>query len=223
MTTPAKFKAECNHCYSTTLHDILFEKKDHWTDEIDDQFSIDWGVTWQVIQCRGCESISMRRDSWDSEDTDDEGRPNVSTAYFPPRIFRELPAWITDDLFSHTCPAEVEQLMKELYVALQNDCRAAATMLMRAIFEHMTIAKVGDHGSFTKNLIKFEEQGFIAKRQREVIESMIEAGHASIHRAFIPKKTDIVTLTDILEGILEVVYVQSPKAEELKKRIPKRK
>ena len=53
---------------------------------------------------------------------------------------------------------------------------------------------------------------------------MLEAGHASIHRAFTPKKSDIVTLVDILEGhVLEVVYVQMPKAAELKKRIPKKK
>jgi len=96
-------------------------------------------------------------------------------------------------------------------------------MLMRAAFEHTMIDKVGDQGSFAKNLSKFEEQGFIGNKQAEVVGSMLEAGHASIHRAFVPKKDDIVTLVDILEGILKVVYVHVPKADELKKRIPKRK
>lgn len=113
--------------------------------------------------------------------------------------------------------------MNELYVALQNDCHAASSMLMRAIFEHAMIDKAGDQGSFSKNLSMFEELGFIGTKQAEVVSSMLEAGHASIHRAFVPKQSDIITLVGILEGILEVIYVHVPKAAELKKRIPARK
>lgn len=223
MSTPTRFKSQCNSCHTDTLHEVLFEKKDRGSDEITEDFSIDWGITWRVIQCRGCESVSMKRDAWNSESLDEQGRPDIETTYFPPRIFRDFPTWLRNDFLTQTCPDEVEKLMKELYVALQNDCRAASAMLMRAVFEHTMIDKVSDQGTFAKNLSKFEEQGFIGKKQAEVVASMLEAGHASIHRAFVPKKDDIVTLVDILEGVLEVVYVHVPKADELKKRIPKRK
>ena len=223
MSAPEKLKSQCNSCHAETLHDVLFEKKDRGSDEVAEDFSIEWGVTWRVIQCRGCESVSMKRAAWNSEATDEQGRPEIEVTYFPPRIFRDFPAWLQNDIFTQTCPDEIEKLMKELYVALQNDCHAASTMLMRAIFEHTMIDKAGDHGTFAKNLSKFEELGFIGKKQAEVVSSMLEAGHASIHRAFIPKKSDIVTLVDILEGVLEVVYVQVPKAADLKKRIPKKK
>ncbi len=165
----------------------------------------------------------MKRSSWNSEATDEQGRPEIATTYFPPRIFRDLPSWVRNDYFAQTCPRAVGKLMSELYVALQNDCHAASSMLMRAIFEHTMIDKAGDHGSFAKNLCKFEELGFIGKKQAEVVSSILEAGHASIHRAFVPKQSDIITLVDILEGILEVIYVHVPKAAELKKRIPARK
>ena len=223
MSALEKIKCECNSCHTNTIHDILYEKKDKGCEEINEHCRIHWWIVWRVIQCRGCESVSMRRDSWDSEATDEQGRPEISTTYFPPRTFRELPTWIEDDTFAETCPPAVDSLIKELYVCLQNDCRASSAMLTRAIFEHMMIHKTGDQGSFCKNLDAFERGGFIGKKQREVVESMLEAGHASIHRAFIPKKKDIVTLVDILEGILEVVYIQGPKVDELKKRIPKRK
>src|ERR1035441_7777760 len=223
MTTPSRLKSVCNVCHSQTLHELLYEKKDRDRENIGEDCFIDWGVTWRVIQCRGCESISMNCDAGNSENTDEQGRPEITTTYFPPRIFREFPKWLRNDFFTQTCPDEVEKLMQELYIALQNGCNAAATMLMRAIFEHTMIDKVSDHGTFSKNLMKFEEQGFIGKKQSEVVASMLEAGHASIHRAFVPKKDDIVTLVDILEGVLEVVYVQVPKADEIKNRIPKRK
>ncbi len=220
MSAPEKLKSQCNSCHAQTLHNVLFEKKDRGSEQIDEDFSIEWGVTWRVIQCRGCESVSMKRAAWNSEATDEHGRPEIEVTYFPPRIFRDFPAWLRNDIFAAPCPDEVEELMKELYIALQNDCNAASTMLMRAIFEHTMIDKAGDHGTFTRNLSKFEELGFIGKKHAEVVASMLEAGHASIHRAFIPKKSDIVTLVDILEGVLEVVYVQVPKAAELKNRIP---
>ncbi len=218
-------KSDCNICHTQTRHDILYEKSDRGTDtdEDNDNFSIDWKITWQVIQCRGCESISMKRESRDSESVDERGYEQVSTTYLPPRIFRKYPAWLKNNVFGRTCPDEVKKLMDELYISLQNDCCASATMFVRAIFEHTMIDEVGDKGTFSKNLNEFENSGFIGKKHREVVSSMLEAGHASSHRAFIPIKEDIVTLVDILEGILEVVYVQVPKAHDLEKRIPKRK
>lgn len=223
MSNPARLKCDCNSCHTHTIHDVLFEKKDKGTENFNDEFSIDWETDWRVIQCRGCESISMRRDSSHSENTDEQGRPITTTTYFPPRTFRELPKWFKEPYFIEGCSTEIDGLMKELYVCLQNDCRASSAMLARAIFEHMMIDKTGDQGSFSKNLDAFERAGFVGKKQREVIESMLEAGHASIHRAFIPKKSDMITVVAILEGIMEVVYVQAPKADELKQRIPKRK
>lgn len=223
MSTTIKLQAQCNECHSKTLHDVLFEKEDSGTEQIDDDYQIHWGKTWQVIQCRGCESISMRMDAWDSESTEYHGKPIVDTTYFPPRSFREVPSWLASNFRANTCLEEVAELMQGLYIALQNDCNAAATMLMRAVFEHTMVHKVGDQGSFAKNLNEFELKGYISHTQREVVESMLEAGHASIHRAFIPKKEDIVALTDILEVVLNVIYVQAPKAHEIKKRIPKTK
>jgi hypothetical protein len=165
----------------------------------------------------------MRRDAWHSEATDEQGRPEITTTYFPPRTFRELPEWIRGAVFHQVCPAEINSLMKELYVCLQNGCCGSSAMLTRAVFEHMMIHKTGNQGTFRKNLDAFEHGGFIGKKQREIVESMLEAGHASMHRAFIPKKEDIVTLVDILEGSLEIVYVQTLKADELRKRIPPKK
>jgi hypothetical protein len=52
---------------------------------------------------------------------------------------------------------------------------------------------------------------------------VLEAGHASIHRAYIPKTKQLVTLVDILENIISVVYIHPQKAAALKKGIPARK
>ncbi|MGH7959880.1 MAG: DUF4145 domain-containing protein [Opitutaceae bacterium] len=165
----------------------------------------------------------MKRESWNSEATDERGRPESQITYFPPRTFRKVPDWQSETHFMMHCPHEISVLLKELYICLQNDCPAASAMVVRALFERMMIEAVGDNGTFKNNLDRFQAGDFITRRQREVIEPVLEAGHASIHRAFVPTRDDVVTLIEILEGVLSVVYVHAHKAAALKKKIPARK
>jgi len=44
------------------------------------------------------------------------------------------------------------------------------------------VEKVGDHGSFMKNIDKLQEAGYVSLRGRDNLSSILEAGHASIHR-----------------------------------------
>ena len=85
------------------------------------------------------------------------------------------------------------------------------------------IDKIGDHGTFAANIEEFEKQGYLSKRQKELVEPVLEAGHATIHRTYIPKTAQLVTLVDILENIISVVYIHPQKAADLKKGIPVRK
>ena len=215
-------KSKCNICHGLTVHEVLFQRKEEGEEEIAEDYSISWGATWQVIQCRGCESISMKRNAWNSEARDEHGEPEIESTYFPPRIFRRPPSWLKNDFFHRVVPDEIERLMNELYIALQNDCFAASTMLTRAVFENLMINTTGDHGSFAKNLLKLREGGHISESHRIAVESMLEAGHAVIHRSYIPERGDIITLVDILETVLHVVYILTPKANELDKKIPPR-
>jgi hypothetical protein len=213
---------ECNHC-GRVSHDRLFLTNRSGTKDFEEDYSISWGTTWEVFECRGCGRISVRQTSWNSEATDERGKPEDGVVFFPPRTFRKVPDWQTGAVFRSNCPAAILSLLAELYVCLQNECPIASAMVVRSIFERVMIATVKDQGTFAANLARFEEKDFITKKHREVIEPVLEAGHASIHRSFVPSQEDVVTLVDILEGILQLVYVHSPKARELHKKIPRRK
>ena len=82
------------------------------------------------------------------------------------------------------------------------------------------IDKVGDKGSFTKNIGEFQTQGFISNTQKSFLETVIEAGHATMHRTYKPSMKDIVALVNIAESVIESAYVNEHRAAELKKRIP---
>lgn len=207
-------KAHCNTCGGERNHEVLNSERTTWEDEV---HALSGSDTYATLKCCGCETIKLRHTSWFSED--DEPKEH----YFPPAIFRRTPEWFTelwlqlkaDDQF-------VETLLKEIYVALQNDLPSLATMGVRALLERIMISKAGDQGSFAKNIAEFEKLGHVSKRQRERLEAILDAGHAAIHRAYSPKVQDVVTLLDITEHIVESVFLHDAKIEELKKKVPAR-
>ena len=116
----------------------------------------------------------------------------------------------------------VRGLIKEIYSALHNDSRRLAAMGIRALIEHMMILEVTDNGSFKKNLEAFQKAGYLSDKQRTIIEPILEAGHAAIHRGYEPSSEDVITVIEITESLVETIYVHSKKAEKLKERVPQR-
>lgn len=207
-------KAHCNTCIGDRNHDVLHSERTTWAD---DEQDISGSDKYETLKCCGCEAIKLRHISSFSED--DEAK----IYYFPPAIFRRTPEWLSElwaDLKSED--EFVDALLKEIYVALQNNLPCLATMGVRALLEQIMISRAGDQGSFKKNIAEFEKLGHVSRLQRERLETILEAGHATTHRAYMPKVGDVITLLDITEHIVESVFLHEAKIEELKKKVPVR-
>lgn len=182
-----------------------------------DEVDVSGTDSYEMLKCCGCDRIKLRHTSTFSE-ADEE---NVS--YFPPAIFRRRPDWF------YQLPHEravkdgfVRALLEEIYVALQNDLPTLATMGVRSLLEKIMISRIGDNGTFGKNLGEFEKSGHVSTLQRERLETILEVGHAAMHRVYTPKIKDVVMLLDITEHIVESVFLHDSKIDELKKRVPAR-
>lgn len=211
MTTT---KAHCNTCGGVRNHDILHSERTTWEDP---EHPISGSDTYETLKCCGCENVKLRHTSWFSEDDS----PTVN--YFPAAIFRRNPAWFNE--LWHELSSEdefVEQLLKEIYVALQHNLPSLAAMGVRSLLEKIMVSKTGDQGSFIQNIAEFERLGYVSRIQRERLEAILEAGHAAIHRTFKPRKNDVITLVDLTEHIVETVYLHESKVTDLKKRVPPR-
>jgi hypothetical protein len=207
-------KAHCNQCGGERNHETLHSETTRWNDET---HPISGSDTYETLKCSGCENIKLRHTSWFSEDD----KPTVH--YFPPAIFRRNPEWFSDLwLDMPDDDSFVESLLKEIYIALQNNQPCLAAMGVRSLIEKVMISKTGDKGNFNKNITEFENLGYVSRIQRERVEAILEAGHATIHRTFEPSKKDVITLVDIAEHIIETVYLHEKKIDELKKRVPPR-
>lgn len=218
--TLATTRAHCNGCGKTTNQDILA------SDEVIDEPDTDndrWSELHEMLKCRGCDSISLRQTKgWKDE------FPPAYVVNYPPSIARRAPKWVTsilqdledevDGIPSHVCG-----LMREVYSAAQNGSHRLVAMGIRATIEGVMIDKVGDHGTFAKNLDAMMKAYYLSDRQRGNIDTILGAGDAAIHRAWKPASNkDISTLLDITESLINVIYLHSAQVEILGKSIPPR-
>jgi hypothetical protein len=214
-------KAHCNVCGGSRTHKVLFSEESSWND---DDNGVCGGDTYDMLKCGGCDSIKLRLKEWCSEDPcNEKGHLIPRISYYPSAVFRPKPRWLVDLMLEVSWDeGNVHELLSEIYVALQNDQRALAAMGIRALLEKIMVEKSGDHGTFAANLKEFENQGYVSRIQRERLETILEAGHAAMHRLYKPSKVDLVTLVDIAESVVESIYIHGAKVEKLKNGIPPR-
>lgn len=209
----------CNSCGSSVNHTVKDILTRNDSELIDKQFEVSWGDNYTVLQCNGCDSVKIKHEDWFSEDIEADGSLAINTRYYPPSIFRKKPSWF------HNLDSEwhITKLLKEIYSALQNDSPSLAAMGIRAALEAIMIDKIGDQGTFGKNLKNFEDKGFISKIQLEILKKALELGHASIHRGFIPKNEQVVFSLDLTETIVHHLYLLEDQATNSVSNLPKRK
>jgi hypothetical protein len=164
-----------------------------------------------MIECCGCETVSLRcTDSCPDRLYNEIG-------YFPPRVSRRLPHW-----FGGLTDLAIRSLLREVYAALHaNSCRLAM-MGARAVIDLAMLDKVGDKGTFSEKLNALTSKGYISALNREFLEAALEAGHAATHRGHVPSVENINRAMDIIENLVQTVYVLKRDADELRKTTPKR-
>jgi hypothetical protein len=167
-------------------------------------------IRYAMLECCGCETISLRYDYTFLPTNETE------TRYYPPRVFRRPPTWVND------LPKSLTSLFREVYRALADDSRTLAAMGARTLVDMVILEKVGDRGTFAQKLQALEGQGLIGRLHREQLEAALDAGSAAAHRGFAPSAKTLGQVMDIVENLLQAVYVLSRAASELKKGTPPR-
>jgi hypothetical protein len=113
-------------------------------------------------------------------------------------------------------------MLEEVYSALHSDSRCLAMMGARTVLDLVFVDKVGDVRTFGEKLKALEELGVIGAQNREFLSAAVDAGSAAAHRGFKPNEKDLGLVLDIVENLLQAVYVLEDAASELRKRIPTR-
>lgn len=206
--------SHCNRCGDETQHFIVGTAERRRSSE-EERYSVDWGTTWQLLQCCGCEEASMTRVNWCSEDDPYEQH---DIDYFPPRVSRQKPAWLTQ----HPELNDYIHIFEEVYTALHADSRRLAMMGARAVIDLAVARMLGeDPGNFTAGMNELVAAKRLTEEERELIDAAFDAGSAAMHRGHQPEVDDVNTAIDIVERVVHAEILKK-KAKALADATPKR-
>jgi hypothetical protein len=125
-------------------------------------------------------------------------------------------------VWSRDLPIQLQSLITEIYAALADDSRKLAVMGARTILDIVMTQKVGRLGTFRSRLEALEAKGFIGKANREILKTALDTGNAPTHRAYAPTSDIVNEIMDIIENLLQEIYI-SPKSLKKIKRSPPRR
>jgi len=118
---------------------------------------------------------------------------------------------------------DLKQLLDEIYLATNDQQLRLLSMGVRAALDHlMTKMLGGDLGSFEVKLAKMEQRGHLTRQQKQNLETVIDAGSASSHRAFKPPQQLLDEMLVVMETMVREHYFTGPMLATLKAHIPPR-
>lgn len=184
------------------------------------------------MQCRGCDYVFVEKASSSSEDwyyetgADGERYPEVveSISYWPALSKRKKPDWMTDGGIDAPNVDKLDVAMLELYGALNNDLNVLAGIAIRTCFDVASeLLNVDPAATFKEKLDDLVEKGHIGVKDRERIETLVDAGSASAHRGWRPRSQDLSVMTEILEHFVHDAFVAPSRKAKLDAQASKMK
>ncbi len=128
----------------------------------------------------------------------------------------DLPEWYG------SLPAKIREMLLEVRYNLQKELSALPSMGLRSVIDMVCNDQVGDIGSFAQKMHNLVEKRLITPKKRQIIETALEVGHASIHRGHFPTAKELQVVMDIVDHLLEELYVLDKTSESLRASVPKR-
>ena len=177
-----------------------------------------WSATMDILECCGCDSLSMRRRYWFHEWFGEDRRATgEEITYWPPKQSRK-PEWyadLTDD--------NLRQAMQEVYVAFNQGLVVLASIGVRTLLDRSFFLLLKeDHGAFANKLKVMVEKGFLLENEKKIFQSIADVGNAAAHRAHLPTQETLTKILTAVESFLYQKFILPGDAKAMEKDTPSR-
>lgn len=206
----------CERCSVETAHKVVVSA------DVSGTFypeGIKYWEQYQIIQCQGCKSISFRKDYQNTDDVDyfekDDGTVDAELVHheeiYPSRIAGRQKlkrSWLL--------PSGVSRIYDETHGALSNKLTILAGIGIRALIEAVCIEKNTAGANLKQKIDDLVHKGFLTQAGAEILHQLRALGNEAAHDIK-PQSEDSLDLAmDVVENLLQGVYVL-PEASRLMK------
>jgi hypothetical protein len=198
-----KHRLQCLRCDGRTLHRVLTAVHEHGEHSAGD---VRWWSQYEIVQCQGCESVSFRQDSQNTESysisDSDQMVLDHHEELFPHRLGgrKELP-----DL--QYLPAAIQTVYRETHAAHASQLRLLAGIGIRALVEAVCKEKGTAGRTLEDRVGNLVTAGLLTPAGAQILQGTKLFGAKNTHEQQ-PLAMDLLSAAmEVVEHLLRSVYV----------------
>lgn len=208
MSSAKIIRMDCRSCGRMTRHEILFQ-----LDEESDPEGYHDKDTWQVVRCLGCETTGFRHRHDDFEnvwqDHDGEVRHEIDISIFP-RVIRNH-----RKLSLYHIPSLIRCVYEQTLSAYSEKAFVLASIGLRATIEAVCNQLKLSGNSLEKRIDQLYKGGYVSNGDKKRLHAIRFLGNDAAHEIKEPKEAELRVALEIVEHLLNSVYILEKKAKSL--------
>jgi hypothetical protein len=210
-------KSFCNRCNQFTNHEIIAFTKYRNSSNDGNDFWVDY--SYSLLQCSGCEDVSLKETSLFSEDAYVDDLENLSDSshkviFYPPRNQNRINKHIS----YYKLPPIIRGIYEETINAYNSDLFILTAIGIRAIIESFCIDKSISKGSLPQKIQILNDKGFISKGQKVHLGEIKFLGDEGAHKLRAYSEGELSSAIILVTAVLESNYFHPELFQKIKNR-----
>ncbi len=189
----------CQTCLRWTKHEILREFN---KEEFDPTYGIGFYDFFQIVRCRGCETVGFRHASTSDADEDEKGEPIVTERVYPYRLAGRKKMDGSERL-----PPRVRKVYEETHTALAANASILGTIGIRSVVEAVCKDKQAVGRDLKERIDDLASKGLLATTQAQFLHQNRLIGNVAVHEIEPADDATLKIALDIVENLLQTVYL----------------
>lgn len=204
LTKDKEYKFACLRCDNETFHKVLMS----YNVSGETEYEI-YSNDYEIVSCQGCQEISFRSISSNSEDYDEEGHYEDIHLY-PNRIMGRKQL---DDIY--LLPLRIRKIYVETHNALCAKLNILTGIGIRTLIESVCRDKNAIGNNLEEKIKNLVTIGVLSSDNANVLDKTRLFGNKIVHEAMSPTVGTLYLVMDIVENLVSTVYIIPEKAKHL--------
>lgn len=202
-----KVDCSCKECHRVTKHEIVTEATVTGSQSATWDHEVHWAIEYQVVQCLGCETLSFRRASSNSEDHPiqvgpDEWEDDVYEELFPSPHEGRVP--VSD---VNLLPDKIRRIYEESLNALNSQQEVLCGIGVRAIIETVCKDKSTAAGNLSVKINSLIPIGVLTQDGADILHKLRTLGNDAAHEVKPHTPKELGLAFDVVDHLLLGVYI----------------
>lgn len=202
-------QSDCRSCGRETRHEVLFN---HSVDNKDDWFNEK--NSWQVVSCMGCLTVSFRKqyEDFDDVEEDEDGHAwhsIVITSY--PRVIKNYKKLDS----TYLLPSIISKIYNQTIKSISEQSYLIASIGLRAVIEAVCNDLKISGNNLERKIDQLFKAGYVSNSDKKRLHAIRFLGNDAAHDLKEPKLSEIRVALDIVEHMLNAIYILQKKSTSL--------